>query len=148
MPPPPTGHTKLKPPAVTQINPRLSEEAQLNGAFNYNRILMDPPGTKLLIHETPQQRRTWELHCRERWYIGTAPLHYRCYLICVPEIRGEHTEKKYSFPPSTVSCLKRPPPTRPLTHRGALPTPSINPYRPHPLLVFTQLLLRSEEVVE
>ena len=34
------------------INPRLSAEDQLNGAFNYKRKPVSPPGKKLLIHET------------------------------------------------------------------------------------------------
>ena len=71
----------------SQINLQLSAEAQFNGAFDYNRTPMEPPGTKILIHETPQQRRMWDFHGKEGWYIGTAPLHYRCYHIFIPETR-------------------------------------------------------------
>ena len=46
----------------SQINPRLSAEAQLNGVFDYNRTSMAPPGTKVLIHKILQQRRTWDFH--------------------------------------------------------------------------------------
>ena len=46
----------------SRINPRLSAEAQLNGAFDYNLTPMAPIGTKFLIHETPQQRRMWDFH--------------------------------------------------------------------------------------
>ena len=62
---------------ISQINHRLSADAQLNGKFDYNRTPMDPPGKKVLIHETPQQRRTWDFHGKEGWYIGTSPLHYQ-----------------------------------------------------------------------
>jgi hypothetical protein len=34
------------------INPRLSAEAQLNGAFDCNKTPLAPPGTKVFIHET------------------------------------------------------------------------------------------------
>ena len=34
----------------SRINPQLSAEAKLNGAFDYNRTPMAPPGTKVLIH--------------------------------------------------------------------------------------------------
>jgi hypothetical protein len=44
------------------LNPRLSAEAQLNGAFDYNRTPLAPPGTKVLVHETPANRRTWDPH--------------------------------------------------------------------------------------
>jgi hypothetical protein len=37
----------------SRINPRLSAEAQLDGAFDHNKTPLAPPGTKVLIHETP-----------------------------------------------------------------------------------------------
>ena len=58
---------------------------------------MAPPGTKVLIHETLQQRRTWEFHGKEAWYIGTSPLHYRCYRIYIPETWGERITKIVQF---------------------------------------------------
>ena len=44
------------------IKPRLPEKAHTNGAFDYNQTPMAPPGTKFLIHKTPQQIHTWVLH--------------------------------------------------------------------------------------
>ena len=69
---------------------------------------MAPPGTKVLIHKTPQQRRTWDFHGKEGWYIGTAPLHYRCYHIFIPETQGERITKD-------VQCFPQ---------NGAMPTMS------------------------
>ena len=63
------------------INPILSAEAQLNGEFNCNHTPMATPQKKFLIHETPQQMRTWDFCGKEGWYIGKAQLHYRCYRI-------------------------------------------------------------------
>ena len=60
---------------------------------------MAPPGPKVLIHNTPQQRRTRDFHGKEVWYIGTAPLHYRCYHIYIPETRGERITKTVQYPP-------------------------------------------------
>jgi hypothetical protein len=62
----------------SRINPRLSAEAQLNGAFDYNKTPLAPPGTKVLIHETPNRRRTWAVHGVDGWYLGGAKDHYRC----------------------------------------------------------------------
>jgi hypothetical protein len=61
----------------SRINPRLSAEAQLNGAFDCNRSLLAPPGTRVLVHETPANRRTWAPHGVDGWYLGAAPEHYR-----------------------------------------------------------------------
>ena len=60
---------------------------------------MDPPGTKLLIHDTPQQRHTRYFHGKEGWYIGTSPLHYQCYRIYIPETQGERITKIVQFFP-------------------------------------------------
>ena len=62
---------------TSRINPRLSAEAQLNGAFDFNRTPLAPPGTKVIVHETPKQRATWDDHGQEAWYIGPAAFHYR-----------------------------------------------------------------------
>ena len=60
---------------------------------------MAPPGKKFLIHETLQQRLTWDFHGKEGWYIGTAPLNYRCYRIFILETQGEHITKTIQFFP-------------------------------------------------
>ena len=36
----------------SRINPRISSEAQLNGAVDFNRTPLAPPGTKALIYES------------------------------------------------------------------------------------------------
>ena len=58
---------------------------------------MAPAGTKFLIHDTPQQRRTWDFHEKEGWYISTTPLHYQCYRIYIPDTRGERITKTVQF---------------------------------------------------
>ena len=52
------------------MNPKLSEEATLNGAFDYNKTPLAPIGTKIRVHETPNQRRTWAAHGVDGWYLG------------------------------------------------------------------------------
>ena len=69
---------------------------------------MAPPGTKVLIHETPHKRRTQYFHGKEGWYIGIAPLQHRCYRIYIPETRGERITKTVQFFP----------------HNGAMPAMS------------------------
>jgi hypothetical protein len=67
----------------SQINPRLSAEAQLNAAFDYNKTPFAPPGTKVIIHEDPEHRRTLASHGGYRWYLGRAQKHYRCHRVYV-----------------------------------------------------------------
>jgi hypothetical protein len=84
---------------ASRINPRLSAHAQLHGAFDYNRTPLAPPGTKVLIYETPQERRTWAPHGVEGWYLGGAPEHYRCHRVYVTKTRAERIAKTVEFFP-------------------------------------------------
>ena len=45
----------------SRINPRLSTEAQLNGAFDFNKTPLEPPGTKALIYESYSDRCSHKL---------------------------------------------------------------------------------------
>ena len=38
---------------TSRINPKLSAYAQLHGAYNFNRTPLAPPGTKIIIHDSP-----------------------------------------------------------------------------------------------
>ena len=71
-----------------------------------------PPGTKVLIHETPDQRRSWEPHDVDGWYIGPAREHYRCYRVYVPTTRAERVAKTVQFFPITVLFPNYLPPKR------------------------------------
>ena len=77
----------------------MSAFNHLNGIVDYNATPMAPPGIKVLIYETPTQRRTWAQHGVEGWYIGYAPLHYRNFRCYVPATRGERTAATVSFFP-------------------------------------------------
>jgi hypothetical protein len=67
----------------SRLHPKLSAKENLNGTFDFNCTPLAPLGTKVLLHETPTQRRTWAPHGVEGWYAGYAPKHYRCYTIHV-----------------------------------------------------------------
>jgi hypothetical protein len=65
----------------SRINPKLSAHAQLQGPFDYNATPLAPPGTKLIIHEKPDQRGSWSPHGLNGWYIGPAMEHYRAHRV-------------------------------------------------------------------
>ena len=64
-----------------RINPKLSAYSHLHGAFNFNRTPLAPPGTKIIIHDKPVIRGSWETCGYEGWYIGPAENHYRCHTV-------------------------------------------------------------------
>ena len=61
------------------LNPRLSAESQLKGAFDYNRTPLAPPDNRVVVHESPGNHHTWNLHDVDGWYLGPAPEHYQCH---------------------------------------------------------------------
>jgi hypothetical protein len=85
-----------------RLNPRLSAEAQLNGAFDYNRTSLAPPGTKVIVHKTSSVRRSWAPHGVDGWYIGAAPHHYRCWRVFIPQTAGKRYSNTVKFFPTTV----------------------------------------------
>ena len=90
----------------SRINPLLSAEALLNGAFDYNKTPLAPPGTKVLVHETPGNRRTWAPHGVDGWYLGSAPEHYRCFRVYIPSTSAERTAKTVEFFPHNCALPK------------------------------------------
>ena len=61
-----------------RVNLKFSACAYLFGQYDWNTTQMVPPGTKVLAHDKPNNRRSWALHGEEGWTIGPAPEHYRC----------------------------------------------------------------------
>jgi hypothetical protein len=89
-----------------RLNPRLSAEAHRNGAFDYNRTPLAPPGTKVLVHETPANRQTWAPHGVSGWYIGAAPEHYRCHRMYITTTAAERIAKTVEFFPHDCAMPK------------------------------------------
>lgn len=56
-------------------NTPLSAYACLYGNFNFNCTQIAPPGTKVLAHETPQQRASYVSHGQHGFYIGPSMHH-------------------------------------------------------------------------
>jgi hypothetical protein len=73
---------------TSRINPRLSAHAQIHGIFDFNRTPLAPPGTRVLLHETPDNHTSWAPHGKEAWYVGPTLEHYHCYQFYVPDTNG------------------------------------------------------------
>ena len=84
---------------TTYLHPHMSTFNHLEGMFDYNATPMAPPGIKVLIFNTPTQRRIWAQHGVDGWYISHAPLHYRNFKCYIPATRGERTATSLSFFP-------------------------------------------------
>ena len=71
-----------------RYNPKLSAYEALEGNFSYNHTPLAPLGSKVIAHDTPQQRSTWAPHGHYGWLVGPAMDHYRCFTVFNPKTRG------------------------------------------------------------
>jgi hypothetical protein len=85
------------------INPRMSAYAQLNGHFDFNRTPLAPPGTRIIAHEKPDQRTSWDPHGVDGYYLGPALDHYRCYQVHITKTKGTRIVDTVEFFPSNLS---------------------------------------------
>lgn len=65
------------------INPCLSAQAQIHGAFDFNNTPLGPLGTKSIAHTKPTMRESWAPHGAAGWYISSATKHYRCHQVYI-----------------------------------------------------------------
>ena len=68
----------------SRINPKLWTKELLDGAFNYNKIPLTPPGYKIILHDSPEKHGPWEPYGVDGWYFGAAPEHCTAFLCCEP----------------------------------------------------------------
>jgi len=60
-------------------NPSISAYEAVRGPFDLSKHPMAPVGMKVVVHEKPMQRGTWDPHGVEGYYLGPAMEHYRCF---------------------------------------------------------------------
>jgi hypothetical protein len=91
----------------SRINPRMSAYAQLNGHFDFNRTPLAPPGTRIIAHEKPDQRASWDPHGLDGYYLGPALEHYRFYQVHITKTKGARIVDTVEFPPAKLAILSK-----------------------------------------
>ena len=66
---------------VSPVHPLLSAWEALCGQFDVLATPIAPLGMKVLVHDTPDKRSSWQVHGKLGYYIGRALLHYRCHTV-------------------------------------------------------------------
>ena len=70
---------------TSSCNPNLLAHVYLNGIHDFNREPLASPGTKVIVNQKPQIRKSGGSHGKRCWYIGPAKNHYCCYRVFIPE---------------------------------------------------------------
>ena len=72
----------------------------MNGAFDYTRTPLAPPGMRVLAHIPPDKRLSWAPNAEHGFYVGPAMHHY-CHLeFYIPASRGVRKSDTYVFLPT------------------------------------------------
>jgi hypothetical protein len=75
---------------TSRLHPQLSAAAHYHGLVDYNKTAFAPPGRKIIAHEKPGKRRTWDPHGQHGYSLGPAMHHYRCHNVYISTTIIEH----------------------------------------------------------
>ena len=74
---------------LSRLNNKIAAYAQVNGAFDYNATPLALPGTQVLVHEAPKERKSWDPCDFDGWYVGPTMKHSRCFRCYIPTTNNE-----------------------------------------------------------
>jgi hypothetical protein len=67
---------------TSRVTPNQSAWQHITGRpYDFNACPMAPPGTKVLVFDSPEARRSWDPHGKVGFYVGPAQDHYRNYTV-------------------------------------------------------------------
>jgi hypothetical protein len=81
----------------------LSAHASLFGHYDFNRVPLAPPGTKIVGHVASEGHPTFREHGKVGWYIGPSPEHYRCYKCYFSDTMTKRDVLTVDFFPEKIS---------------------------------------------
>ena len=94
---------------TSRRNPLISAYSKIYGEFDLNKTPMEPPGTKIIIHKNPQQRKLWANHGVYGWYLVPAMQNYRCWRTYVIHTREERITDTVEFLPQHIQIPRQSP---------------------------------------
>ena len=65
-------------------NPKISIYAYLYGPFDFNKIHLAPPGSKVIIHSKPSQRTLWDVNGKIGFLCGSGSNSLPLYELFLP----------------------------------------------------------------
>jgi hypothetical protein len=83
----------------SRLHPQLSAADHFHGLVDYNKTTFSPPGCKIIEHEKPGNRRTWDPHGQHGYSLGPAMHHCRCQNIYISSTANERIVDTLEFFP-------------------------------------------------
>jgi hypothetical protein len=84
---------------TSRLHPQLSAAAHYHGLVDYNKTAFAPPGCKIIAHEKPGKRRTWDPHGQHGYSLGPVVHHYRCQNVNISATASERIVVTLEFFP-------------------------------------------------
>jgi hypothetical protein len=84
---------------ASRLHPQLSTAVHYYVLIDSNKTAFGPPGCKIIAHEKPAQRCTWEAHGQPGWSLGPAMKHYRCQNVYITATASERIVDTLEFSP-------------------------------------------------
>ena len=84
------------------VNPSISAWQHVHGPFKWTHTPIAPIGTKVVIHERSADRKSWDPHGKDGFYVGPKMKFYRCYNILVVETGTTRTSDTLAWFP--IQC--------------------------------------------
>ena len=81
----------------SNVSPNISAYMYAYGTHDFNAHPFAPMGCAVQLFETPTQRRSWDPHSVDGWYLGPAWEHYRNHNIWVQGTRSERMSDNVWF---------------------------------------------------
>lgn len=74
----------------------------MRGKFVFQDTPIAPPGTPVLVYESPHNRGSWAPHGVPGFYVGPALAHYRCYTVFIPKTCKTRVTDTLSWHPKSL----------------------------------------------
>jgi hypothetical protein len=87
---------------ASRAHPLLSAWEALCGRFDVMATPIAPLGMKVIVHDTTEDRGTWQVHGSPGFYIGRALLHYRCHSVWMIDSRAIRTSDCLAWYPTLL----------------------------------------------
>jgi hypothetical protein len=79
------------------VAPKISAYAHVHERHDYMKRPFAPLGCLVMAHVKPQNRRTWDVHGKVGYSIGTSMEHYRCFNIYIVKTRATRVSDAVFF---------------------------------------------------
>ena len=91
---------------TSSANPKLLAYAAIFSIHDFNRCPLAPPGTKVIVHEKTDNRRSWSPYVMYDWYIDPSMKNYGYVQCFMPTTSSLHNVYTLAFFPAAIPFPK------------------------------------------